>query len=197
MSMGSSSILTLGRGGRRGSDKRARNSRVARLRGLGLEGLESRTLLATTPAAAPIASLANLSGLGSVSSNGNANSPAVAVDPYNSQHLVAVWGVDLSTLTPVPVTTAVVKGAYSTDGGNSWHATGSVSSPLPDPLTVNAKPQTNYTQVTDPSVAFDSVGDVYVLTLQTSAAPPTVPSSCRASTLPRRAVSLSKSFTSG
>ena len=44
---------------------------------------------------------------------------------YDSSKLFAVWGVDLSTITPtVPHTTAIVQGAYSNDGGNSWHVSG-------------------------------------------------------------------------
>ena len=66
----------------------------------------------------------NLSGLSSVSTNGNANSPAVVIDPYNPEKLFAVWGVDLSSLSPVPHTTAIVEGAYSNNGGTSWTSLG-------------------------------------------------------------------------
>ena len=55
-----------------------------------------------------------------VTTQGNANSPTVAVDPYNSQKVFAVWGVDLSTLSPVPTPNAIVEGAYSNDGGTTW-----------------------------------------------------------------------------
>ena len=76
-----------------------------------------RTLLATIPAAAvttvngsPVSPI-NLTSLQTVGNNGNANSPMVAIDPYDSQKVFAVWGVDLSSLTPVPHTNAVVRGS--------------------------------------------------------------------------------------
>jgi len=142
------------------------------------EGLENRLLLATIPAAAvttiagsPVSPI-DLTGFQTVTNDGNANSPTVVVDPYDSQKVFAVWGVDLSSLSPVPHTTAVVEGAFSTDGGTDWSGLGTSVNPVlfPDPLTINAIPPTAYTQVTEPSVAFDSKGDVYVLTLQTSGA---------------------------
>ena len=102
----------------------SRTGRKLRHYWIDLEGLESRTLLATIPAAAATGAAMNLSGLSSVTTGGNANSPAVAIDPYDSQKIFAVWGVDLSSLTPVPHTTAIVEGAYSTDGGTSWTSLG-------------------------------------------------------------------------
>ena len=104
--------------------------------------------------------------------DGNANSPTVVVDPYDSQKVFAVWGDDLSSLSPVPHTTAIVEGAFSSDGGTNWGGLGTSVNPVffPDPLTINTTPPTAYTEVTDPSVAFDSRGNVYVLTLQTSGA---------------------------
>ncbi len=98
---------------------------------------------------------------------GNANSPAVTVDPYDSQKLLAVWGVDLSTLTPVPHTTAIVEGAYSNNGGANWNLI-DVADPILDAATIGATPPTAYTQVTQPSVAFDGQGNVYVLASQNS-----------------------------
>jgi hypothetical protein len=133
--------------------------------------LEPRTLLATTPEATATGAPVNLSGLSSVTTNGNANSPAVVIDPYDSQKLFAVWGVDLSSLSPVPHTSAIVEGAYSSNGGTSWTSLGQeVAFPQFDVATVNANPSTDCTQVTDPSVAFDGQGNVYVLTLQTTGA---------------------------
>jgi len=154
-----------------------KNARKSRFRSLHLEGLENRMLLATIPAAAPTTingaplGPTSLTFLTSVTLQGNANNPTVAVDPYDSQKLFAVWGVDLSSLSPVPHTTAILEGAYSNDGGTNWLGMGqSVSFPLLDPLTINGTPPTAYTQVTAPSVAFDSQGNVYVSSLQTSGA---------------------------
>ena len=75
--------------------KRARKSRLRRIE---LEGLESRALLATIPGATATGGLVPLTNLSTVTDNGNTNNPAVAVDPHDSQKLVAVWGHDLSTL---------------------------------------------------------------------------------------------------
>ena len=157
--------------GRQGA--RLKQNRKTRFRRALIESefLESRTLLATIPAATATGAPVNLSNLGSVANNGNANSPSVVVDPYDSQKLFAVWGVDLSTLSPVPHTTAVVEGAYSSNDGSTWTSLGqSVANPQLDVATINANPPTAYTQVTDPSVAFDGQGNVYVLSLQSSGA---------------------------
>ncbi len=147
------------------------DGRKARMRFLHMEGLEPRTLLATIPAPTATASVMNLSGLSSVSSGGNANSPAVAIDPYNPNIVVAVWSVDLSSLTTVPHTTAIVEAAFSNNAGSTWSGSGlgGVATPLTDPTTIDSSPPTAYTQVTDPSVGFDANGDAYFLSLQTSA----------------------------
>src|SRR5262249_21314748 len=136
-------------------------------RRLDLEGLESRTLLATIPAAAATGAPVHLTSFSDTTTSGNAISPTVVVDPHDSQKLLAVWGVDLSTLNPVPHTTAVIQGAYSNDGGASWSGL-DVSDPILDAATITANPPTTYTQVTHPSAGFDSQGNVYVLTMQTS-----------------------------
>ena len=164
MRTGASDVSSRGFRGQVRPDARLKRTRKTRLRRAFLESefLESRTLLATIPAATATGTPAmNLSGLGSVTQNGNANSPMVVVDPYDSQKLFAVWGVDLSTLSPVPHTTAVVEGAYSTNGGTNWTSLSAwVAFPQFDVATVNANPSSDYTQVTDPSVAFDSQGNV-------------------------------------
>ena len=170
MRTGSSDVLSQRHRGRSRLNTRLTKARQSTYRRIELEGLELCTLLATTPVPVATGNLSDLTGFGSVTANGNANSPTIAVDPYDSQKLFAVWGVDLSSLTPtVPHTTAVVEGAYSDDGGNNWNGV-VVSNPELDPLTVNANPPTAYVQVTDPSVAFDSVGNVYVSVLQSSGA---------------------------
>jgi large repetitive protein len=164
-----------GHRGRNRMADRPDSGRKSRVRWLVLEGLETRRLLATTiPAAAATGPAMDLSSLSSVPAGSNANSPAVVIDPYDSQDIFAVWSVDLSTATapnPYAPTTALVLGAYSDNGGTTWHGLGdAVAPPLPDPLTVNATPPTDYTQVTDSSVGFDGNGNVYVLSLQTSGA---------------------------
>ena len=71
----------------------------------------------------------SLTGLETVGLDGNANSPTVAVDPYDSQKVFAVWGVDFSSLSPVPRPSAIVEGGFSRDGGTDWFAA-NVSSPF-------------------------------------------------------------------
>ena len=173
MRTGASDVRSRGFRGQRRPAARLKQTRKTRLRLAFLESefLEPRTLLATIPAATATGAPVNLSGLSSVTTDGNANSPAVVVDPYDSQKLFAVWGVDLSQGALLPTTTAVVEGAYSNNGGASWTRLGERSpsrcstSPPSTPT-----PPTDYTQVTDPSVAFDGQGNVYVLALQTSGA---------------------------
>ena len=173
MRTGASDVRSRGFRGQRRPAARLKQTRKTRLRRAFLESefLESRTLLATIPAATATGAPVNLSGLSSVTTDGNANSPAVVVDPYDSQKLFAVWGVDLSQEVPAPTpTTAIVEGAYSNDGGASWTPLGeSVAFPLLDVATINTTPRTDYTQVTDPSIAFDGQGNAYVLALETAA----------------------------
>ncbi len=158
--------------GRRRRSERHMKGRLARFRWLDLEGLESRTLLATTPAPSAVGAAVNLSGLSSVTANGNANSPTVVIDPYNPEKVLAVWSVDLSSVTPTPPhTTSIVEGAYSNDGGVTWKDLGEQVAPLLlDVATINANPPTAYTQVTEPSIGFDSRDIFYVLSLETSGA---------------------------
>ncbi len=173
MRTGSSDTLFQGHRGRTRRDARLKSGRKSRFRRLDLEGLENRLLLATAPAA--VDTTVNGSALGPISltnltlatEQGDANSPTVAVDPYDSQKVFAVWGLDGSQIVPaVTAPTAVVEGAYSDDGGADWTSLGvNVNPPMTDPLTL-----TSYEQITDPSVAFDSQGNVYVLALQSSGA---------------------------
>ena len=183
MRTGSSDTQLRGHRGGLHVDTRLKKVRKSRHYQIDLEGLEARTLLATTPAAAatlinglpvapiPLTSLTSVTG-SNPAVDGNANSPTVVVDPYDSQKVFAVWGDDLSSLSPVPHTTAIVEGAFSSNGGTNWQGLGTSVNPVffPDPLTVNNNPPTAYTEVTDPSVAFDSRGNVYVLSLQSSGA---------------------------
>ncbi|MGA2704845.1 MAG: VCBS repeat-containing protein, partial [Isosphaeraceae bacterium] len=173
MRTGASDVSSRGFRGQVRQGARLKRTRKTRLRRAFLETefLEPRTLLATIPAATATGAPMNLSGLSSVTSNGNANSPAVVIDPYDSQKLFAVWGVDLSQEVPAPTpTTAIVEGAYSNDGGATWNPLGEISPPIIDANTIDATPPTPYTQVTEPSVAFDASNHVYVLTSQNTGA---------------------------
>jgi hypothetical protein len=155
MRSGSSRIHSRGRGGRDRLEARLKEGRKARLRWLELDSLESRTLLATTPAPAGAGAAINLS---SVSAGTNANSPTVLIDPYNPQDIVAVWSVD-----GAKSASASVGGAYSTDGGAHWSGLSGVAPDLTDPN--GGAP---YAFVTSPSLGFDSQHNFYVLSLETT-----------------------------
>jgi subtilisin-like proprotein convertase family protein len=176
MRTGSSDTLFNGRRGRSRTVQPRKNTRMARHRWIDVEGLEARTLLATIPAPAPTLvdgtplGPVSLTGLTSVTSGGDTYSPAVAIDPYDSQKVFAVWGLDLSQLNPPPLgpPLQIIQGAYSADGGTNWSGIGLVSNPTLDPLTVNDAIPETYVDANDPSVGWDAAGNVYVLALQSS-----------------------------
>jgi len=142
-----------------GSGVRAARIRKSRLRGLALEALESRTLLATLPpvtttSRTPVSTL-----------SGNANTPSIAIDPNNPMKMVAVW-VRNDPQNPLHVgtnggpTPVYAQAAYSTDGGNSWSPLGgSLGNDAADPAT----PANVLPAITDVSVAFDAHDNFYIL----------------------------------
>jgi subtilisin-like proprotein convertase family protein len=174
MRTGSSDVLFQRHRGKSRLGTRLKKARKSQHGWIDLEGLEARTLLATIPAAAP--TLVNgvpqppvdLTGLSDVTTDGDAHSPMVAVDPYDSQKIFAVWGVDGSQVVPTPgPPTAIIEGAFSSDGGVSWTSLGvNVNPPQLDPLTIGNTPPSDYAQASNPSVAFDSANNVYVLAMQ-------------------------------
>ena len=103
------------------------------------ETLEDRTVPATLPPAL-------------VTPNTNpvmagAFNPQLAVDPLNSQNMVAIAS-----------TGAALTGQYSTDGGTNWN-------PFVAPLSFqdpNLGAGNNFTSITDPSITFDRNGRFYV-----------------------------------
>ena len=145
----------------RGLDARLRRARKARLRRSVLEGLESRTLLAVLPPAQILGQPVNISNAG-----GNETSPAVAIDRYAPEKLVAVWVRNDPNLPDNNET--IVAGAYSNDGGASWLSFNATIPVLLDP-TSTADPPATYSIITNPSVGFDAGGNVYVLVQQTNA----------------------------
>ena len=140
MRTGSSDIQFHGQRGRIRPDARSRKARKARYCFVDLEGLESRTLLATIPGPVPAtvdgtaATPINLTSFtqATTTQGGNVNSPTVAINPYDSQEVVAVWGVDIHQLVPTPLTTEILEGAFSVNGGQTWNSMNSLGvAPLP------------------------------------------------------------------
>ena len=138
-----------------------------------MEGLESRTLLATIPAAAaPIVDGApvgptNLSTLANNIGGVNASesSSVVAVDPVDPSKLVAVWiDNDPTLFTDTDGTIeSVLEAAYSTNAGANWSPmlTESNDPELLNPAT--SGPTKPYEYVSSPSLGFDASGNVYIL----------------------------------
>src|SRR5262245_19966454 len=92
MSTGSSEIVFRGHRKQRPLDSKQRKARRPRDYRFDVEGLESRTLLATIPG--PVATSTPLVNLSQSMGNGASaqeDSPVVAVDPLNPQKIVSVW----------------------------------------------------------------------------------------------------------
>jgi DNA-binding beta-propeller fold protein YncE/subtilisin-like proprotein convertase family protein len=135
-------------------------TRKARLRRMTLESLESRTLLATSNLPSPnVLGRTDVSGAQS-STAGNQSNPSITVDPLDPLRVVSVWqNFDPALPAATPV---VVEGAYSTDGGQTWHAL-SLPAVLSDPLQGPPGPLNQFSNTTDASVAFDRAHNFYVV----------------------------------
>jgi subtilisin-like proprotein convertase family protein len=161
MRTGSSDILFRGHRDRRRWDSRLTKARKSRQYQFDLEGLELRTLLATTPAPAPTTSpLVNLSQPMGNGPGAQEDSPLVEVDPLDPQKIVSVWVNNDAADIPAPGPQVFVEGDYSVNGGQSW-APFQDSVVLPDPNTKD--PTVPYLQITNPSVSFDRSDNFYVL----------------------------------
>ena len=168
MRTGSSEIVFRGHRNHRRLDSRQRDARRSRQYRFDVEGLESRTLLATIPA--PVATSSPLVNLSTTMGNGpNAqeDSPVVAVDPLDPLKVVSVWVNNDTPDIPAPEPQVFLEGEYSVNGGQTWTAFNSVGFVLFDPNTTN--PTVPYLQVTNPSVSFDRNGNFYVLADQHNA----------------------------
>ena len=177
MRTGTSDILSQGHNGRLRLDARLKRARKSRNYRIDLEGLESRTLLATIPAASVVAGTSpiSLSALGGNGSGANENSPLVAVDPLDPQKIVSVWiDNDTPNITFTPFTQVLIEGDYSIDGGKDWTAFISQANDLNEPLMIdpNSPPTSpyEYQQITNPSLGFDHNGNFYVLMEEHNAA---------------------------
>ena len=127
---------------------RRESSRNSKLRRIALEGLESRMLLATLPTPTAVSGSQSF-----ISYNGDAHgsqtSQTIAVDPQDPSKMVAAWVSTDPTRAPGP--TVFVQAASSSDGGQTWKQF--LSGDLVRNPTATAAPF-NYTQSTDPSVAY-------------------------------------------
>jgi subtilisin-like proprotein convertase family protein len=135
-----------------------------------LEGMESRTLLSTSPAPSIVngSSPINLSTIQGNGPNANQNSPVVAVDPVDPSKIVAVWvNNDTPDISFTPFTQVFIEGDYSIDGGKNWNTFLSNTPNGNEPFLIDpASPPTSpyeYQQITDPSVGFDRNGNFYIL----------------------------------
>ena len=175
MRTGTSDILSQGHSGRPRLNARLRRARKSQYYRFDLEGLESRTLLATIPAATPTTSSPNqisslMGNVGGV--NASESSSEVAVDPLDPSKLVAVWIDNDPTMFADTDGTfeSVLEAAYSTDAGVQWNAL--LAEPINGLGIPNApilyNPATNdpivpYTNVSSPSLGFDDSGNFYIL----------------------------------
>jgi subtilisin-like proprotein convertase family protein len=163
--------------GRNRSQARLKGGRKARPQWVDLENLESRTLLATIPAATATGAPMNLSGLVGNAGAGSQTSSEVAVDPDDPSKLVTVWVDNDPTMlgeTDGEIG-VIVEAAYSINSGQSWLpmlveptttlslATPgvSVSPELFDPTT--SGPTHPYIDQTTPTLGFDDSGNFYIL----------------------------------
>jgi subtilisin-like proprotein convertase family protein len=174
MGMGTWDKQLQGHHGRNRSKARHKGARRPRLHLAELENLESRTLLATIPAATATGGPQDLSGLvpdlGGV--NASQSSSVVAVDPTDPSKLVTVWVDNDPTLLAATdnIIGGVLEAAYSINGGQNWlpmlgEPIGDNIPPDPellDPTT--SGPTEPYRYVTDPSLGFDQSGNFYILT---------------------------------
>jgi hypothetical protein len=119
------------------------------------------------------------------------STPSIVVDPLNSQKLAAVWlvnNLDILDGVPAKIFGVMMEGAFSIDGGTSWHAMPWLTKPIDpfqatflghdprnelirDPNISVTQPQQfyqSYTQELDPSIGFDRLENFYIVSVQAS-----------------------------
>ena len=161
MRTGASDVSSRGFRGQIRPDVRLKRSRKTRLHRafLDTEFLESRTLLAVIPAAIASGPIDTV-GIGT-SNVANTSSPVVAIDPLDPSKLAAVW-VNNDTKLTTPGAVVTVDGAFSIDGGANWSSFTASDRFVIDPP-ASTSTFVSYAQITNPSVAFDRSGNMYVL----------------------------------
>ena len=173
MRMGTWDKQLPGHHGRNRSKARLKRGAKARLHLTELESLESRTLLATIPAATAAAGPQNLSNLvGNVGGvNASQNSSTVAVDPTDPTKLVSVWidndptmAADTDNEYPDRPRGGLLgqwRPELAAVAGRAGASTTSATPSLLDPTT--SGPTLPYIDVTNPSLGFDQSGNFYIL----------------------------------
>jgi subtilisin-like proprotein convertase family protein len=128
-----------------------------------IETLEDRNLLAVLPTAFVTAP----STIGASNSIVNENNPSVAQDPTNPSNIVEVHS---AVYQDTFGDTAALVGNYSTDGGQTWSRF-LIGTALTDPALDTGKitPTPTYTVITDPSVAWDRFGNIYLVAIERDA----------------------------
>ena len=135
--------------------RKPRAARLVKRSRLSVEALEDRSLLSVLPVTDVTGHFNNIA-----PSDGNHSAPAVAVDPSNPKHLVAIYTRNDPANLP-PKTPVIVEAASSVDGGLNW-----LSLFLPGTLTDPATSGTGiapFLQETDGSVAFDANHNFYLV----------------------------------
>ena len=140
-------------------EMRGASSKRSRLRRLALEGLEARTLLATTPI--PVVTNQVQASAGVAGTTINDSSPSIAVDPLDSNKLIAAF-TDRDTSSGTTLFFAKV--VFSNNGGVTW--TQAVDQPILsfDPTSTTGARLLDTVE----GVGFDRAGHAYVGILETN-----------------------------
>jgi subtilisin-like proprotein convertase family protein len=155
---------------RAGGRPRHRSRGTARPLTPRLEALEDRTLLSVLPA--PLTTGHPDVSLTASPQSANENSPSVAYDPLNPNHLVAVWS---STCTGLAL--SEIDMAFSANGGQTWSAYKGTANPsnacnpgapiVSNPIGPDIEDPQNqpfiFSYAVTPSVAFDRAHTFYVV----------------------------------
>lgn len=142
--------------------KRRHRSRAETARSIGtlVDALETRVMLSTLPA--PITTFnTNITGVTVKADNTNYSSPSIAYDPADPMKVVEA---SVENAPGVSGDEKVfIQLSYSTNGGATWtDMSGDVDYNLPDPTTTSSTTVHYYVDATDPTVAFDGLGNFYL-----------------------------------
>ena len=140
-------------------EMRGASNRRSRLRRLALEGLEARTLMATTPI--PVVTNQVQASAGIASGSINDSNPSIAVDPLDPNKLIAAF-TDRDTSSGTTLFFAKV--TFSNDGGKTWNLASSQPILSLDPTSTTGARLLDTVE----GVGFDRAGHAYVGILETN-----------------------------